>query len=110
MPTTGVGPLRSLRDETPTGRRAATIGLAEVADALAAEEPFGYRQRPRRVRAQKGRKGMSVVLNGSLEGGGEDKGKETEERWDPLAHAQEKIGRYFVVRTKSGASGGEGMG
>jgi Asp-tRNA(Asn)/Glu-tRNA(Gln) amidotransferase C subunit len=91
--TSGVEPLRSIRDESAEGIAAATIGLAEVAGALAQETTFGYRQRPRRDR--------TVVKKGEKEGDGAN-GK-----WDPLAGAEDKAGRFFVVRTSKGRRGDE---
>lgn len=79
--TTGVEPLRSLRDETTEGVAETTIGLQELQDALAKEIRFGHKQRPKRVR------GTKVDTAGI-------------EDWDPLGTASRKAGKYFVVQSK----------
>lgn len=76
--TSSVKPLHSLRDETREGREQATIGLAEVKDALANEEIVGKHHK--RLR----RKVMPRDAQGR-------------EKWDVLSTAETKAGRYFVV-------------
>jgi len=78
--TTGVLPLKSLRDETDAGQKAATIGLQEMREALDKEDLKGdYYKRIRRPR--------------------EEQPKQNEaETWDVLGQAQKKVGRYFVVK------------
>ncbi|CRK33325.1 hypothetical protein BN1723_015223 [Verticillium longisporum] len=85
--TTGVEPLRALRDETARGRVAATVGLAELRSALDKEVAFGHRQRPRRVKGDK-----AAV----------DQDAKTAEAWNPLGTAQRTAGKYFVVQSKKG--------
>lgn len=76
--TTGVEPLKSLRDETAAGEKEAELGLAALKDALALEEIRGkHHKRIRRRRS-------------------ENVGKEGQE-WDVLGTASRKVGRYFVV-------------
>ncbi|KAK5005913.1 hypothetical protein LTR39_005801, partial [Cryomyces antarcticus] len=77
--TTGVEPLRSLRDETPEAQEEAEIGLAGLKDALAQEESLGKHHRKTR------RKTTPPV-----------DAKDAED-WDVLGSAQRKVGRYFVV-------------
>ncbi|KAI8965015.1 hypothetical protein F5Y11DRAFT_48977 [Daldinia sp. FL1419] len=80
--TTGVEPLRAIRDETTLGQREQTIGLEELKDALADEDFVGHTRRPRRRQRNRG-------ADPGVEG------------WDVLAGASETAGRYFVVRTGS---------
>lgn len=77
--TTGVEPMRSVRDETSEGLKAQTIGLQELQDALGNEDIMGHARRPRRRRAPK------------MEPGIED--------WNVLANASETVGPFFVVRS-----------
>ena len=84
--TTGVEPLRSLRDETNTAIKESTIGLEQMRDFLEKEEVVG---KNRRIRRKK---------NVSSDGNEKNRGQFGEEGWDPLVLAQEKRGRYFVVR------------
>lgn len=77
--TTGVEPMRSVRDETSEGLKAQTIGLQELQDALGNEDIMGHARRPRRRRAPK------------MEPGTED--------WNVLANASETVGPFFVVRS-----------
>ncbi|OLN92264.1 Glutamyl-tRNA(Gln) amidotransferase subunit F, mitochondrial [Colletotrichum chlorophyti] len=79
--TTGVEPLRSLRDETTEGVAEITIGLQALQNTLSAEIRFGHKQRPKRVR------GLEVDTAG-VEG------------WDSLQTASRKAGKYFVVQSK----------
>jgi Asp-tRNA(Asn)/Glu-tRNA(Gln) amidotransferase C subunit len=84
--TTGVEPLRALRDETSRGREETTVRLADLKDALARETRFGHRQRPRRVKTTEGR---------------EDKVAAEAENWDPLKTAgRTAADKYFVVQNK----------
>lgn len=80
--TTGVSPLRAIRDETAAGLREQTIGLATLKEVLDQEDVVGHSQRPRRRRED-------------LQGGGENEAED----WDVLAGAGETAGRYFVVRS-----------
>ncbi|KAI1769614.1 hypothetical protein GGR53DRAFT_8499 [Hypoxylon sp. FL1150] len=89
--TTGVEPLRAIRDETAQGVREQTIGLEQLREALAKEDVVGHARRPRRRR-------------GEAEKDGEKTGIEME-GWDVLAGASETAGRYFVVRTASSGRG-----
>jgi Asp-tRNA(Asn)/Glu-tRNA(Gln) amidotransferase C subunit len=84
--TTGVPPLRAIRDETASGLQAQTIGLDTLKEALDQEDVVGHSQRPRRRRE---------VLQGKRKNEAED--------WDVLAGAGETAGRYFVVRSGNGS-------
>ncbi|KAK5120311.1 hypothetical protein LTR85_006517 [Meristemomyces frigidus] len=80
--TTGVEPLRSLRDETAEGEKEAELGMAAMKGALEQEDVRGkYHRRIRRRRRS---------------GGMEEKAQEGE-HWDPLSTAGKKVGRFFVV-------------
>ncbi|KAI5369211.1 putative glu-tRNAGln amidotransferase C subunit, glu-tRNAGln amidotransferase superfamily, subunit C [Septoria linicola] len=74
--TSGVEPLRSLRDETVKGEKDAELGLEKLKEALGSEEVRGKWHR--RVRRRRD-------------------GGEQEERWDVLGTAEKRVGRYFVV-------------
>ncbi|KAK1639752.1 hypothetical protein BDP81DRAFT_391816 [Colletotrichum phormii] len=78
--TTGVEPLRSLRDETTEGVTEATIGLQELQNALGKEIPFGHKKRPKRLRGEK------VDTQGI-------------EDWNTLETASRTAGKYFVVQS-----------
>lgn len=75
--TTGVEPLRSLRDETAT--EANEITMDDLKEAFAAEEIVGNKHK--RIRR---RRDIPVDTRGA-------------EDWDVLAYAERKVGRYFVV-------------
>ncbi|KAK3946208.1 hypothetical protein QBC46DRAFT_2283 [Diplogelasinospora grovesii] len=83
--TTGVEPLRSIRDETEEGLEEATISLDTLREALSREAVFGYRQRPKRRPHETDRQKSQEV-----------------EDWDVLGTASQKAGRYFVVRSGKG--------
>lgn len=77
--TTGVEPLQSLRDETASGRKEATINLEQLKEAFAKEDFKGdYYKRIRRRQH-------------------DNESQNDTEKWDVLGHAQKKVGRYFVV-------------
>jgi hypothetical protein len=112
--TTGVAPLRAIRDETALGLREQTIGLGEMREALDAEDVVGHARRPRRRRSetQQPRNTDSAVLEEGAPITGTDAAREQrstqkkkivpreEEHWDVLAGASETAGgRYFVVRS-----------
>ncbi|KAI0485452.1 hypothetical protein F4859DRAFT_382180 [Xylaria cf. heliscus] len=108
--TTDIPPLRVIRDETSAGLRAQTIGLAELAEALQAEDVVGHARRPRRRRG--GREAGSSDKGGEggdtdsarEQGQGQEQVRNEAEDWDVLGSASETArGRYFVVR-----SGGTG--
>lgn len=78
--TTGVEPLRSLRDETKRAEEEGTWGLHKMNDALAAEEHLGkFHKRIRRKRLPN------------------SKSTNEAEDWNVLKHAERKVGGYFVV-------------
>ncbi|KAI1494475.1 hypothetical protein F5X96DRAFT_562710 [Biscogniauxia mediterranea] len=114
--TRGVEPLRAIRDETARGRREdQTLGVAQLAAALAAEEVVGHARRPRRARAVVAVAAAAVEGEGEGEDQGGEKGprrrqrrrRNEEEDWDVLGGAAETAGAgYFVVR--AGGVGGAG--
>ncbi|KAH7157093.1 hypothetical protein EDB81DRAFT_788834 [Dactylonectria macrodidyma] len=79
--TSGVEPLRAIRDETPEARAENTVGLADLEGFLALETPVGHYRRPKRVRT---------------------KVDSEAEKWDALATASRKAGRHFVVQSAKG--------
>ncbi|KKY16877.1 hypothetical protein UCRPC4_g05835 [Phaeomoniella chlamydospora] len=82
--TDGVEPLRAIRDETAEGIKNATIGLDQMKEYLDQEEVVG---RNGRIRWKK----ASTLPKG------QQKKKDIPD-WDPLELAQEKRGRFFVVK------------
>ncbi|KAJ5646970.1 hypothetical protein N7490_003342 [Penicillium lividum] len=82
--TTGVEPLRSIRDETTAARQETAIGLEQLRDALAKEEVSGRRRRIQRVQDEK-----NTQPDGSA--------------WDgnALGYASKTKGKYFIVETGS---------
>lgn len=76
--TTGVEPLRSLRDETAQGEKEAELGLHALKEALA-EEVIRGKHHKRIRRKQRPRVEMA------------------EEKWDVLGNASKRVGKYFVV-------------
>lgn len=87
--TTGVEPLRSIRDETPEAEAEESIGLdtEEIKQALAKEEYEGRNKRPRR----------------RIDGVVDTRGVED---WDVTGTATENVefggGKYFIVRSGKG--------
>lgn len=73
--TTGIEPLRSLRDETTQGEKEAELGLEALKDALGKEEIRGKHHK----RIRRKREGVQ------------------DDKWDVLGTASKKVGRYFVV-------------
>ena len=76
--TTGVDPLRSLRDETIQGEREAQLDMEALKDALAQEEIRG--EHHKRIRRRK-----------------DQVARTNEKEWDVLGTAERKVGRFFVV-------------
>lgn len=76
-----LAPLSSIRDESPEGLAEMTISLKTLEGALAEEDIVGHCRRPRRRRSV------------------EQKQKNEAEDWDVLGCAEQKVGRYFVVRS-----------
>ncbi|GJN74339.1 hypothetical protein VFPFJ_06975 [Purpureocillium lilacinum] len=83
--TAGVEPLRAIRDETEEGVREQTIGLQDLKDALHKEQLVGHYRRPKRVK---------------------ERVDSEAEKWDALATASKKAGKYFVVDSGKGKDGG----
>jgi Asp-tRNA(Asn)/Glu-tRNA(Gln) amidotransferase C subunit len=78
--TTGIPPLRALRDETKAAEDEAEVGMDALRDAFEQEEWKGeFWRRPVR------RKDAEI------------KGEEQDKDWDALDLASRKVGRYFVV-------------
>lgn len=84
--TTGVEPLRAIRDETEAAVKENTIGLDDLKDTLAKEALVGHYQRPSRVKEQI---------------------QSDAENWDALGTASRKAGKYFVVESGKKAEAGE---
>ena len=85
--TTGVEPLRAIRDETEAAGQENTIGLEDLKDVLEKEVLVGHYQRPRRVKEQV-----------------EDEAG----NWDALSTARRTSGRYFVVQSGKNVTEGSG--
>ena len=80
--TTGVEPLRSIRDETPEAAEENAITVEKLQSAFDKEEVKGW---TRRIERKKG-----------LEPSADTKAAED---WDVLGQASRKVGRFFVVET-----------
>ncbi|KAK3345268.1 hypothetical protein B0H65DRAFT_201342 [Neurospora tetraspora] len=80
-----LAPLSSIRDESPEGLAEITIDLKTLEGALAEEDIVGHCRRPRRRKAEE-------QLT-------KEKKKNEAEDWDVLGCAEQKVGRYFVVRS-----------
>ncbi|KAI1169495.1 hypothetical protein F4777DRAFT_572950 [Nemania sp. FL0916] len=85
--TLGVAPLRVIRDETAAGvREEQTIGLAELRDALAAEDVVGHARRPRRRRRQ----GQTPSQAKSLQGQGQGQQQHSDTRISGMEVGEEE--------------------
>ncbi|EGO56473.1 hypothetical protein NEUTE1DRAFT_65058 [Neurospora tetrasperma FGSC 2508] len=78
-----LAPLSSIRDESPEGLADITIDLKMLEGALAEEDIVGHCRRPRRRKMEELK----------------EKKKNEAEDWDVLGSAEQKVGRYFVVRS-----------
>ncbi|KUI55316.1 Glutamyl-tRNA(Gln) amidotransferase subunit F, mitochondrial [Cytospora mali] len=87
--TTGIEPLRSIRDETSAGMAESTVTLDTLREALSRETVMGHRRRPRRVKGP---------------GDGE---RSAEEKLVEAATAGRRENRYFVVASAKAKRGGE---
>ncbi|CAM1503873.1 Fc.00g014640.m01.CDS01 [Cosmosporella sp. VM-42] len=86
--TTGVEPLRAIRDETEDAKRENSVNLEDLKDVLEKEVLVGHYKRPRRVK---------------------EKVESEAEKWDALSTAGRTKGRYFVVQSgKKEATEGSG--
>lgn len=79
--TTGIKPLRTIRDETKQAEEEQTIGMETLREALAKEKTIGKWHR----RIQRDTTPIDA--------------KDVEE-WDVLGSAEKKAGRYFVVESE----------
>ncbi|KAI1343959.1 hypothetical protein F5Y15DRAFT_368573 [Xylariaceae sp. FL0016] len=104
--TTGIKPLRAIRDETARGTAEQTIGLDALREALAQEDVVGHAQRPRRRRGRRQESGKtdSKGMTSGSEKGARGSMRNAEEDWDVLGNASETAGRYFVVRSGGAAN------
>ncbi|KAJ5089739.1 hypothetical protein N7532_008423 [Penicillium argentinense] len=84
--TTGVEPLRSIRDESPAAVKEMSIGLDRLKDALAKEQATGRRKRVQRLKPEDNGQPEVMGWNGNA-----------------LSSASKTKGPYFVVET--GANG-----
>ncbi|KAK0705024.1 hypothetical protein B0H67DRAFT_498126 [Lasiosphaeris hirsuta] len=82
--TTGIEPLRAIRDETPEGLAEATLDMTtspQLRSALESETAWGQFRRPRRAKKTEVSEETTAA-----------------EKWDVLGNATEIVGGYFVVR------------
>lgn len=79
--TTGVEPLKAIRDETAAAEQEQTITLETLKDALAKEKVIGKHYK--RIQRDTTPVDASDVEN-----------------WDVLGSAERKLGRYFVVESE----------
>ncbi|KAH9907996.1 hypothetical protein F4778DRAFT_456665 [Xylariomycetidae sp. FL2044] len=104
--TEGVAPLRAIRDDTAAAvAEERTVGLADLEQALAAEDVIGHARRPRRRRQPQHRSEMAE--SEKTKHIDENDNRAAVENWDVLGGASEREGRYFVVRS-GGKEGGDG--
>ncbi len=82
--TTGIKPLRAIRDETKAAEQEQTIGLDTLKDALSKEKTIGKWHR----RIQRD---TTPVKSTDVED------------WDVLGSAEKKAGRYFIVESERSA-------
>ncbi|KAK3397203.1 hypothetical protein B0T20DRAFT_415520 [Sordaria brevicollis] len=82
-PSRELAPLSSVRDESPEGMAEIRIDLKTLEWALAEEHIVGHCRRPRRRKTEEMK----------------EKKKNEVEDWDVLGCAEQKVGRYFVVRS-----------
>ncbi|KAJ5594908.1 uncharacterized protein N7459_001116 [Penicillium hispanicum] len=82
--TTGVEPLRSIRDESAAAVKETTIGLEQLKDALAQEHVSGRRKRIQRIQSEKNTHPDGPAWDGNA-----------------LGSASKTKGKYFVVETGS---------
>lgn len=80
--TTGVDPLRSIRDETPSAVKETTIGLDQLRDAMGMERVSGRSNRIERVHGEKNTRPDGDTWDGNA-----------------LGSASKTKGKYFVVET-----------
>ncbi|KAF7718262.1 Uncharacterized protein PECH_002077 [Penicillium ucsense] len=85
--TSGVEPLRSIRDESPAAVKETTITLDLLRDAFAQEHISGRRRRVQRLPKTRTCHPEADIWNGNA-----------------LDFATKKMGPYFVVDTKAGQS------
>lgn len=79
--TSGVSPLRALRDETAAAEQEHIISVESLKDALANEQVVGKHYK----RIQRNTKPVEA--------------KDAED-WDVLGSAERKVGKYFVVESQ----------
>ncbi|KAJ5720459.1 uncharacterized protein N7483_008393 [Penicillium malachiteum] len=82
--TTGVEPLRSIRDETAAAVKETTIGLDQLRDALTKENVSGRQRRIQRTQDKKNDRPDGETWDGNV-----------------LGSASKTKGKYFVVETGS---------
>ncbi|KAK7733331.1 hypothetical protein SLS53_008228 [Cytospora paraplurivora] len=87
--TTGVEPLRSIRDETSAGLAESTVTLDTLRDALSRETVVGHARRPQRLRTP------------------DDGARSAEEELVEAETAGRRDKRYFVVASTKAKRGGE---
>ena len=78
--TSGVEPLRSVRDETEDGINEQKVGLAELQTSLLKEKVIGHTRRPRRAEQ------MATTPDVGF--------------WEPLTSASRRAGSFFVVHSR----------
>lgn len=85
--TTGVEPLRSIRDESPAAVKEMTIGVEQLRDAMAKEKVSGRRRRIQRVQGERNDRPDGSAWDGNAFGS-----------------ASKTKGPYFVVETGNGGA------
>lgn len=83
--TTGVKPLRNIRDESPAAVKEMTIGIEQLKDAMAKERVIGRRRKIQRVQGERDDRPDGSTWDGNA-----------------LGSASKTKGPYFVVETGHG--------
>lgn len=85
--TTGVEPLRSIRDESPAAVEEMTIGVGQLKDAMAKEKVSGRRRRIQRAQGERNDRPDGSAWDGNA-----------------LGSASKTKGPYFVVEIGNGGA------
>lgn len=85
--TTGVEPLRIIRDESPAAVEEMTIGVEQLKDAMAKERVSGRRRKIQRVQGERNDHPDGSAWDGNA-----------------LSSASKTKGYYFVVETGNGGT------
>lgn len=88
--TTGVAPLRAIRDESREAMQESTIGSDTLKEALAKEETVGRRNQIRRLKPTSSDNGKYHIEREQWDG-------------DALKYATKTSGKFFIVEKQGGS-------